>query len=163
MSKTKRNNLRYIRMASRKLTQNSQQSYKTETDVRSTVMAHSVYFERLRRIIYYPHRITVTGMHALNKTFYLLCLLATLERVIYSYLNNASELYQHYFVIGLQQADLLISIPTIIIVAMAPICAVVFDRIGKRCFGLIIGFVILIFGNLSFMMGRCAPSTLCYA
>ena len=65
--------------------------------------------------------------------------------------------------IGLQQADLIISIPTILTVGLAPVCAIIFDRLGKRGFGLVLGFIVLIFGNLVFMLGQCSPNSICYA
>lgn len=92
-------------------------------------------------------------------------LLALIERILISYLTNASEIYQQYFSIGLQEADMIISIPEMIIVGLTPCLALLFDKVGKRCFGMIIGFLILMFGNLTFIFGGDCPSTqrYCYA
>jgi hypothetical protein len=97
----------------------------------------------------------MAGLSSLNQTFYLLCILAFLERFQISYLTNVSEIYQKFFAIGLEQANIIISIPDLIIVGLSPVLAILFDRIGKRCFGLILGFIILLFANLTSMSGNC--------
>ena len=97
----------------------------------------------------------MAGLKSFNSTFYLLCILAFIERVQISYLTNASEIYQEFFAIGIQEANMMVSIPMVIIVGLSPALAILFDRIGKRCFGLILGFIIQLFGYLSFMSGRC--------
>jgi MFS family permease len=88
-------------------------------------------------------------------------LLAVIERVILSYLMNASEIYQVQFSLGLNEADGLLAIPTVLTVGLSPIIAITFDKFGKRCFGLVIGFVCLMFGFLVFMIG--SPNNTIYS
>lgn len=106
----KRNHLRYIRIATQKYTEARRKGRfrsdmgsdnVSDVTIRSFINDNSEYFLQLRRIIFYPQRITMAGLKSLNSTFYLLCVLAFIERVQISYLTNASEIYQKFFAIGI--------------------------------------------------------------
>lgn len=105
----------------------------------------------------------MSSLRALSKTFYWMCALAVIERAIWSFMANASQIFQSFYFLGLGEAGILLSIPNIILVILSPVFAIVFDRIGKRGFGFILGFVVLIFGNLVFMFGQCNPDSFCYS
>jgi len=128
------------------------------------VQTSKKYLASLRSNIYNPPKISIAGIKSFNLSFWTMCFLAFIERIsVGAFLINSAEIYQQKFNMGLQETGIIIGIPNIITVALSPVVAVYFDRVGKRCYFLIVGFTFLLASHLVFYsMQQCPVTEQCF-
>ena len=95
---------------------------------------------------------------------WLFCVLALLDSVCFdAFMYNTASIYQQKFNMGIQQTGLILSIPGSTVVVFAPFASTIFDRYGKRCFFLMLGFIFVLTSHLMFYaMPKCKPRDTCF-
>ena len=82
---------------------------------------------------------------------WLFCVLAFLDAICFeAFMTNTPIIYQQKFNMGIQQAGLILAIPCATIIILAPFLTIAFERCGKRCFYLMLGFIFVLASHLIF-------------
>lgn len=88
-----------------------------------------------------------------------MCCLAFVEKLcIQPFIQNSSELFQKKFNLDLQETGTVIAIPFIVFILLAPMLGLFMDKIGQRCYMMIIGFICLFFSQSVFLSYETCPS-----
>lgn len=109
-------------------------------------------------------KIRFSDIMKFEKAFWFICILAFIEKVtLYPFIQNASEMFQLKFNLDLQETGTVIAIPFIVFIFLGPLLGILLDKIGMRCYILIIGyFCVFISYYVFFKLDICPEFDKCY-
>ena len=117
------------------------------------------YLKKVYTKVYFGRKISIAGLKSFNTEYWLLCVLVFIQSCLYeAFIVNVAGIYQSKFSMGLQQTGLIMSIPAFMMIVCSPFLGVFFDRIGKRVFYIMIGFVLNLAAHMQYAtLPKCPP------
>ena len=95
--------------------------------------------------------ISCDAIRSFSRNMWLFCILAFLDAICFeAFVQNTAIIYQQKFNMGIQQAGLILAIPCATIIILSPFITIAFERCGKRCFYLMLGFIFVLTSHLIF-------------
>jgi MFS family permease len=118
----------------------------------------------MKQRIFLKRTVNFTNIRNFNPLFWMICGLSILEKMtIVPFIQNSSEMFQIKYNLDLQETGTIIAIPFIVFIFLAPFLGIIMDKIGKRGYILIVGFVALFLSQLIFLnFEECPSNDKCY-